>query len=218
LVSDTDPLGSHRSLRDITTRYDRLARFYRFLEPLYLIFAPARRKAVNALRLRPGDVVLEIGAGTGRNLQYLTREVGKGGAVIAVDASPGMLAQAKRLVTEHAWQNVELVQQDAELLAVDRDLDGVLFSLSYSVIPHPSRALQAAWARLRPGGRVVIMDAGLPDSRLGRILGPITKFLVWVAPGNAYTHPWDDLRAYGTVETERFLLDIYFVCAVTKPT
>ncbi len=105
-----DPVGSNRPLREITTRYDRLARFYRFLEPLYLIFAPARRKAVSALRLRPGDVVLEIGAGTGRNLQYLTREVGKAGTVIAVDASPGMLAQAKRLAAEHAWQNVELVE------------------------------------------------------------------------------------------------------------
>ncbi len=44
-------------------QYDRIARFYSTLEPLYLIFPPARRKAVAALGLKPGDTVLEIGAG-----------------------------------------------------------------------------------------------------------------------------------------------------------
>ena len=217
-MSETRSRSSKRTLREITARYDRLARFYRLLEPLYLIFAPARRKAVDALRLSPGDVVLEIGSGTGRNLQYLAREVGSAGTIIGVDASPGMLAQAKLLVDARAWDNVELIEQDAEQLTIDRDLDGVLFSLSYSVIPNPVRAIELSWARLRPGGRLVVMDAGLPDNRLGRLLGSVSKFHLWLTPGDPYTHPWDDLQGYGTVETEHFLLGIYFVCAVTKPT
>jgi len=93
------------------------------------------------LRLSPGDVVLEIASGTGRNLQYLARKVGSAGTIIGVDASPGMLAQAKLLVDARAWDNVELIEQDAEQLTIDRDLDGVLFSLSYSVIPNPVRAI-----------------------------------------------------------------------------
>jgi phosphatidylethanolamine/phosphatidyl-N-methylethanolamine N-methyltransferase len=103
-----------------------------------LIFPPARRKTVAALGLKPGDVVLEIGAGTGRNLPYLVEAVGPHGAVIAVDASAGMLAEARRLVARRGWSNVQLLQQDAAQLDVDLGLDAVLFSLSYSVLPDPA--------------------------------------------------------------------------------
>jgi phosphatidylethanolamine/phosphatidyl-N-methylethanolamine N-methyltransferase len=87
-----------RPLEEIVRGYDRVARMYSTLEPLYLIFPRARRKAVRALRLMPGDTVLEIGAGSGRNLPYLIDAVGPEGSVIAVDASSGMLAEAEKLV------------------------------------------------------------------------------------------------------------------------
>ncbi len=89
---------TRRSQSANTRRYDRIARFYSTLEPLYLIFPPARRRAVAALGLKPGDTVLEIGAGTGRNFPYLVEAVGPSGTVIGVDASPGMLAEARKLI------------------------------------------------------------------------------------------------------------------------
>jgi hypothetical protein len=54
---------TRRPLKEIVKRYDRVARFYRTFEPLFLIFPPARRDAVAALNMKVGDVVLEIGAG-----------------------------------------------------------------------------------------------------------------------------------------------------------
>jgi hypothetical protein len=59
---------TRRPLAEITKRYDQVARFYRALESLFLILPLARRGAVAALGPKAGDVVLEIGAGTGRNL------------------------------------------------------------------------------------------------------------------------------------------------------
>ena len=50
---------TRRSQSANTRRYDRVARFYSTFEPLYLIFPPARRRAVAALGLKPGDTVLE---------------------------------------------------------------------------------------------------------------------------------------------------------------
>ena len=212
-------LESHptrRSQSANTRRYDRLARFYSTLEPLYLIFPPARRRAVSALGLKPGDTVLEIGAGTGRNFPYLVEAVGPSGTVIGVDASQGMLAEARKLIERRGWSNVELLQQDAAQLEVDRDLDGVLFSLSYSVIPEPRPALTRAWERLRPSSRVVVMDMGLTEGGVHRLLEPIGRLLVKLAPGDAYSDPWSDLGAYAPVETERFLLGLYYVSAITK--
>ena len=215
-----DEVAEHPTRRSQSVnsrRYDRVAPLYSTLEPLYLIFPPARRRAVAALGLKPGDVVLEVGAGTGRNFPYLVEAVGPSGAVIAVDASEGMLAEAAKLVERHGWSNVELLRQDATQLQVDRDLDGVLFSLSYSVLPEPRPALARAWERLRPSGRVVVMDMGLTESRFRRLLDPIGRLLVKLAPGDAYSDPWADLSAYGQVKTKRFLLGLFYVCSVTKP-
>ena len=206
-----------KPLTEITERYDRVARLYSTLEPLYLIFPPARRRAVAALDLTPGDVVLEIGAGTGRNFPYMVEAIGASGSIVAVDASAGMLAEARRLVQRHGWSNVLLLQQDASQLEVDQDLDAVLFSLSYSVLPEPRPALARAWERLRPGCRVVVMDMGLTGSRLRRVLDPIARLLVKLAPGDAYSDPWSDLAAYGPVSTERFLFGLFYVSTVTKP-
>ena len=205
------------ALSDITRQYDRVAPLYRTLEPLFLIMPRARRKAAAALALREGDAVLEVGAGTGRNFRYLVDAVGPTGRIVALDASAGMLRQARRLVDREGWSNVELLDQDASRMDVDGTFDAVLFSLSYSVIPDRRAALERAWALLRPGGRVVIMDASLQQTRLRPVLGPITRLLVKLGPGDPYSRPWEDLAEYGPVTRERFLLGIYHVCAVTKP-
>jgi ubiquinone/menaquinone biosynthesis C-methylase UbiE len=200
-----------------TGRYDRIASTYSTLEPLYLVFPPARRRAVIALGLKPGDTVLEVGAGSGRNFPYLVEAVGPSGTVIGVDASPGMLAEARKLIERHGWSNVQLLQQDATQLEVDRDVDGVLFSLSYSAMPEPRPALALAWERLRPSSRVVVMDAGLTQGGPWRLLAPIARLLVKYAPGDAYSDPWSDLAKYGPIETKRFLFGFFYVSAVTKP-
>ena len=208
---------TRRSQSANTRRYDRIARFYSAFEPLYLIFPPARRKAVAALGLKAGDTVLEIGAGSGRNFQYLVEAVGPNGTVIGVDASKGMLAEARKLIERHGWSNVRLLHQDATQLDLDRDVDGVLFSLSYSAMPEPRPALARAWERLRSSSRVVVLDMGLTQGGPYRLLAPIARLLVKYAPGDAYSDPWSDLAGYGAVETERFLLGYFYVSAVVKP-
>jgi ubiquinone/menaquinone biosynthesis C-methylase UbiE len=209
-------MSRRQSLPEIVRGYDRLARVYSRLEWLYLIFPAARRKAVRALSAKPGDTILEIGAGTGRNLPYLIEAVAPGGKVIAVDASPGMLAEARKLIEREGWSNVELIHEDAARLELDQEVDGVLFSLSYSVLPERRPSLARAWERLRPGARLVVMDMGLTGSRLHRLLAPVGWLLLKLAPGDPYSEPWNDLAEYGAVATDRFLLGFYYVCAVSK--
>ena len=60
------------------------------------------------------------------------------------------------------------------------------------------------------------MDMGLTDPRHRRALGLIARLLERLAPGDPYSHPWDDLAIYGPVATERFLLGLYYVCTVLK--
>jgi SAM-dependent methyltransferase len=210
-------VAEHPTRRSQSANTRRYARLYSSLEPLYLIFPPARRRAVAALGLKAGDTVLEIGAGTGRNFPYLVEAVGPSGTVIGVDASKGMLAEARKLIEHHGWSNVELLHQDATQLEVDRDLDGVLFSFSYSALPEPRPALARAWERLHPSSRAVVMDMGLTQGGPHRLLAPIGRLLVKFAPGDAYSDPWSDLASYGSVETKRFLFGLFYVSAVAKP-
>lgn len=216
-MSETAAHPTRRSQSANSRQYDRVARFYSTLEPLYLIFPVARRRAVAALGLKSGDTVLEIGAGTGRNFPYLVEAVGPDGTVIGVDPSQGMLAEARKLIERRGWSNVQLLHQDATRLQLDREVDGALFSLSYSALPEPRLALARAWERLRPQARVVVIDMGLTQSHWHRLLDPIARLLVKLGPGDAYSDPWSDLANYGKVETERFLASFYYVSSVTKP-
>jgi ubiquinone/menaquinone biosynthesis C-methylase UbiE len=202
----------------VIDRYDRLAPWYRFVEPSVLLRPGFRRQAVKRLGLQAGQRVLEIGCGTGRNLRFLREAVGAAGRVTGVDVSPGMLAQAEKTVVRHGWQNVRLIEQDASTLALDEPVDVVYFSLSYSVLPDRDAVLDRAWETVRSGGRLTIMDAHLPENLLGRLLGRPAEAIATAFPGDPYSEPWKDLaRLSPHVQTERFQLGLYFLCSIRKP-
>ena len=203
----------------ITAQYDRVAPWYRALSPLFLVNPLMRRKAIAAMALRDGDAVLEVGVGSGRNLPYLLDAVGPSGAVVGVDLSAGMLAEARKLVDRRAATNVELIEANAATVEYNRDFDAVLFSLSYSAMLADVRpaAVNRAWNRLRPVGRLVILDGGIARTRLRPIIAPIARQLVKLGPGDPDVNPLDDLADLGEVVSEPVLLDVYFVYTVVKP-
>jgi len=202
-----------RAIRD---RYDRLARVLPVFD--WIFFQPPgfRRKAVDRLGLRPGDRVLEIGCGTGRNLSHLRNAVGDGGRVYGVDISPGMLAKARDLRARQGWSNVDLIEQDALHFDASVPLDGVIFGLSYNTIPHHLMVLRHAWSLLRPGGTLVIMDARLPAGL--EIIQPFTLWLMKrTVLSNPLIKPWEDLaRLAGSVEMDQFIFGAWYICRAVK--
>jgi ubiquinone/menaquinone biosynthesis C-methylase UbiE len=204
-------------LERVVARYDRVAPWYRFGEWTILLAPGFRRRAIARLGLKPGERVVEVGCGTGRNLRLLREAVGGEGEVIGVDASAGMLAEAQKTISRGGWRNVTLIHGDAAKLALDEPVDVAYFSLSYSVLPDRDPALDAAWNAVRPGGRLAIMDAGMPDSRLGRLLSPAAELVATVFPGDPYSEPWRDVaRLSRSVRIERFQFDLYFICTALK--
>lgn len=202
----------------ISQRYDRLAGLIPLFE--WLLFLPRglRRKAVERLALRPGDRVLEVGCGTGRNFPYMHDTVGPAGTIHGADISPGMLRKANMLCDRRGWNNVSLRQVDAADFVAPQPLDGVLFSLSFNTIPHHRRVLHHVWQQLRPGGRLVIMDAKLPPGPGGQFILP---FSVWLMKrtmlGNPYIQPWEDLKQIADMtHMEEFLLGSYYICHAIK--
>ena len=113
------------------------ASIYPLFNLMFWLPSNIRARAVKRLELRPGDKVLEVGCGTGRNLRWLVEAIGPTGEVFGVDCCNSMLAKARALSERHQWHNVKLWQQDASEVLVPVQVDGVLFSLAYTVIPKP---------------------------------------------------------------------------------
>lgn len=203
----------------VTRRYDRLAGLIPFFD--WLLFQPRdlRKGAVGGLNLKAGDRVLEVGCGTGRNFPYLHDAVGPEGRVYGVDLSAGMLRKIDRLCGRHGWRNVSLTQADAIGYAAPEPLDGVLFSFSLNTMPHHMEVLRRGWAQLKPGGRLVIVDAKPPNGLLGRLFLPLGRWLMkHTLLGNPSIRPWDSLQQVaGTFTMQEFLFGSYYICRAIKP-
>ena len=203
----------------VSRRYDYIARLIPFFDRMFFLPRDLRQRAVEHLGLSRGDSVLEIGCGTGNSLPYLRDAVGPEGAIYGVDISPGMLQRASARCHAHGWSNVELNECDAGDYIAPVALDGVLFSLSYNTMPHHRAVLRQAWLRLRPGGRLVIMDAKLPSGPAAQWLLP---FSIWLMRhtmlGNPLIQPWKELAAVaGHVEMNERLFTSYYICRAIKP-
>lgn len=202
----------------VRRRYKRLAPVYPFFEIVFLLPPGIRQRAVDRLSLTPGDTVLELGCGTGRNLRYLVRAVGSEGKVFGVDCCEAMLTRARKHCEESGWTNVVLFNQDAAQLELQVMVDGALFSLSYSIMPNPESAVAAAWKYLRPGKNLIIMDGKLANGIWGRLSRP---FVTWLSKrtilGDPLRLPWHALRGLtANVEIEEFNLGTYYICRATK--
>jgi ubiquinone/menaquinone biosynthesis C-methylase UbiE len=116
-------------------------------------FEPWRRALVDLLPLQPGDVVLDVGCGTGLCFARLRERVGPDGTVVGVDASEEMLDVAATRVSEQGWRNVVLHHAPAEDLELSGPVDHVLFCAVHDVLQSEA-ALSTVLGQVRPGGSV----------------------------------------------------------------
>jgi len=119
-----------------------------------------RRRAIELLRLQPGQVVLDAACGTGSALAMLARLVGPEGRVIGVEQSPEMIAIARQRCTALGLQNVSLLEASVESAPIPRPVDAVLFSFAHDILQSPA-ALSNVFAAARPGARVASAGAKL---------------------------------------------------------
>lgn len=116
---------------------------------------PGRLRAgLMELAMLPGETVVDLGCGTGNLTGVLAEMVGERGRVLAVDFSPGMLAQAQAKITA---PQVHWFCDDAACLPVaDQSVDHVV---CFSVWPHfndASRVADEIFRLLKPGGNLHI--------------------------------------------------------------
>lgn len=121
-----------------------------------------REKLVVMAGLQPGDVVLDVGCGTGTFAIAAARRVGPSGSVHGIDASPEMIARARKKAGK-ASVDVDFRNAVVEALPYpDGNFDVVMSTLMLHHLPRKARQECAREIRrvLKPGGRVLVVDFG----------------------------------------------------------
>lgn len=186
---------------EATDRYRFFARFYDGLSAEYPVYRAGRRLGIDALGLRPGEQVLDIGCGTGLNFSLLRDRIGPAGTIIGIDRSAAMLERARRRAATRGWTNIVLIQ--ADLLTLDPGAVRTVIAglggagtaqaalATYSLSLMPDR--QAAWnnmvSLLDDGARVSVVDMQDPVGP-ARWLTPLARFACRLGGADITAHPW----------------------------
>lgn len=117
------------------------------------------QEVLAALKIKPGEVIADIGAGSGYFTFPLARRVGERGRVFAVDVSPDMILHINRRIRDLKSINVVSVLADPDdpLLAAG-SVDRFFFCDSWHHIENQSRYLAQIKKLLKPHGEVVMID------------------------------------------------------------
>jgi len=149
-------------------RYNRTSKFYDWMDRM--ISSDLREKTLS----QATGKVLEVGVGTGKNLEYYPLDCN----IIGVDLSPGMLNRAKERakLLKHP---VKLLEMDAQNLNFQNDsFDTVVATCVFCSVPDPIRGLKEIKRVCRPQGKVILLEHVRSDNlvfgKIMDIIDPLT--------------------------------------------
>jgi len=165
-----------------------------------------RRAVIAALRLRPGERVLDIGSGPGMLASEMAAVVAPRGSVHGVDISPSMLALARGRPPPPGAPSPEYAQADALAMPfADASFDAVASTQVYEYVDDMPAALAEARRVLRPGGRLLVLDTDW-DSIVWHSRDPERMRRVLAAWEAHLVHPDLPRRLTGLLEDAGFVV------------
>ena len=127
----------------------------------------APSKAIEALEVKPGMVIADIGAGSGYYTSRLAKKVAPSGRVYATDIQPGMIEILNRRVKDEGLTNVETIlgaMDDPRLPPASIDL-AIMVDV-YHELQQPQVFLQRLKPAFKPGGRLVLLEFRKEDPQV----------------------------------------------------
>jgi ubiquinone/menaquinone biosynthesis C-methylase UbiE len=120
---------------------------------------PTNRMTVELAGLRPEEVVVDVGCGSGEAVRVAAERVVRGRA-IGVDPSPAMIRIATEQTRDHAGvDRIRFVEGSAEKLPLESGSASVVLAInSLHHWARPDAGLEEVWRTLAPGGRFLIGD------------------------------------------------------------
>lgn len=165
--------------------YDRVAPHYDAQHALFTLRSDWRgRRLVVERTVRPGETVLDLGAGTGSTALLAAQRTGPQGKVTLFDMSDGMLdmARAKARAAGLARRVEYYVGDILALPFPDATFDAVLSTYSMCPLGDPAQGALEAYRVLKPGGRAGFAHSAAPRNPVARMLARWVEKLVWRLP------------------------------------
>src|SRR5687767_15717447 len=165
--------GQLMQIDAVKAAYRRYARIYDTV--FGPVLQPGRKAVLDALNLKPGERVLEVGVGTGLSLQLYPRDV----RITGIDVSREMLDKARVRVARRKLENVEgLLEMDAERMDFpDASFDKVVAMYVVSVVERPAKLLEELHRVCKPDGEIFIVNHFHSDNRfLGALENALAGF------------------------------------------
>lgn len=175
------------------SRYDRLAAIYDRMEEggERSAFRKWRQALWRAVR---GPRVLEVGVGTGKNMEFYPA----GAQVTAVDLSPAMLQQAQAKAASRGCA-VDLRLMDAQNLDFpDASFDTVVSTFVFCSVPDAVRGLREIRRVVKPGGQILLLEhMRSPNRVVGVLMDVLNPLVVRVMGANINRRTVDNVLVAG---------------------
>jgi SAM-dependent methyltransferase len=164
-------------------------------------FQDYRRAVVEALPVCRGQVVLDVGCGTGLCHGSLLDKVGPAGRVVGIEESPEMVAVARERIEQEGWRNVTVVESSAEDAQIGSIADAALFCAVHDILQSPD-ALRNVLSKLRPGAGVAAGGGKWAAPWMVAVNLPVTMLHApYVRSFEGFQRPWHHL--------EQLLVDVH---------
>ena len=153
-------LRVHKTRKEAKELYDKISGFYALISSFFE--DKFKKIALGKMRFRKGEMILEVGSGTGGCLVEIARNVGEKSEAYGIDISRGMLKKAReKLRKEECLDRVELCCGDAIYLPYKNDVfDAAFMSFTLELFDTPEipKVLEEIKRVLKPEGRIGVVS------------------------------------------------------------
>ncbi|MDT8307265.1 MAG: arsenite methyltransferase [Anaerolineae bacterium] len=164
---------------------------------------------VTLATLRPGQTVLDLGAGGGIDCFLAAKKVGPAGRVIGVDMTPAMIDRARRNQAKVGADNVEFRLGEIEHLPVaDNSVDVIISNCVINLSPDKEQVFREGYRVLKPGGRLAVSDIVTEGPLPPAIKNDLAAWAGCVAGALDVTEYVAAIKAAGFVDVE--LVPVYW--------
>ena len=152
---------------------------------------PGRAELIQHLSFPSRARVIELGGGTGRNLDFLGERLDEIESIEIVDLCTALLDVARARSKDQS--KIRIVEADATIYQPSEPVDCVFLSYSLTMIPQWRAALTNAWAMLKPNGTIGVVDFCVPATSATSVpmLKSIERFFWkrWFAHDGVHLNP-----------------------------